>query len=65
MDAPSGLRACSRCAWAWHPAEFPGPDGGKTAHYMLRGVATIGEKGPWSASMPAMRLAMAPGKEKK
>ena len=27
-------------------ADFPGEDGGKTAHYMLRWVATSGEKGP-------------------
>ncbi|HUU97783.1 MAG TPA: hypothetical protein VM487_18765 [Phycisphaerae bacterium] len=27
-------------------ADFPGEDGGKTAHYMLRWVATTGEKGP-------------------
>ena len=27
-------------------AEFTGPDGGKTAHYMLRWLSTRGEAGP-------------------
>lgn len=30
-------------------------DGGKTAHYMLRWVATAGEKGPWSSAGSAVR----------
>jgi len=34
-------------------ADFPGEDGGKTAHYMLRWVATTGEKGPWSETASA------------
>ncbi|MFH1748501.1 MAG: hypothetical protein ABIG44_15815 [Planctomycetota bacterium] len=29
-------------------ADYPGEGAGKTAHYMLRWVATTGEKGPWS-----------------
>lgn len=28
--------------------DYFGEDGGKTAHYMLRWVATTGEKSPWS-----------------
>ncbi len=28
--------------------DYPGQDGGKTAHYMLRWVATTGEKGLWN-----------------
>ena len=34
-------------------ADYPGEDGGKTAHYMLRWVATTGEKGPWSETSSA------------
>ena len=33
--------------------DYPGEDGGKTAHYMLRRVATTGEKGPWSETARA------------
>ena len=29
-------------------AEFTGPDGRQTAHYMLRRLSTRGEAGPWS-----------------
>ncbi len=32
-----------------------GEDGGKTVHYMLRGVATTGEEGPWS-EMPSATI---------
>ena len=32
---------------------YPGADGGKTAHYMLRWVNTNGEKGPWSETASA------------
>ena len=32
---------------------FPGADGGKTAHYMLRWVNSVGEKGPWSETVSA------------
>jgi hypothetical protein len=28
--------------------EYPGSEGGKQAHYMLRWVNTRGETGPWS-----------------
>ena len=34
-------------------AEFPGPDGGKTAHYMVRWLSTRGEAGPWSETASA------------
>ena len=34
-------------------AEFTGPDGGKTAHYMLRWLSTRGETGPWSETASA------------
>ena len=34
-------------------ADYAGEDGGKTAHYMLRWVATTGEKGPWSETASA------------
>ena len=34
-------------------AEFTGPDGGKTAHYMLRWLSTRGEAGPWSETASA------------
>ena len=33
--------------------DYPGENGGKTAHYMLRCVATTGEKGPWSETASA------------
>jgi len=33
--------------------DFPGPDGGKNAHYVLRWVNTTGEKGPWSETATA------------
>ncbi len=34
-------------------AEFTGPDGGKTAHYMLRWLSTRGEAGPGSETASA------------
>ena len=34
-------------------AEFTGPDGGKTAHYMVRWLSTRGEAGPWSETASA------------
>ncbi len=33
--------------------EFTGPDGGKTAHYMVRWLSTRGEAGPWSETASA------------
>ncbi len=33
--------------------DYPGEDGGKTAHYMLRWVATTGERGSWSETASA------------
>ncbi len=50
---PSELRFLSIDTRTPHTAEFPGTDGGKTAHYMLRWVATTGEKGPWSETASA------------
>ncbi len=35
------------------PYPGSGEDGGKTAHYMLRWVATTGEKGPWRETASA------------
>ena len=52
-DGPSELRFLSVATRTPHVAEFPGPDGGKTAHYMLRWIATTGEKGPWSETASA------------
>ena len=34
-------------------AEFTGPEGGQTAHYMLRWLSTRGEAGPWSETASA------------
>ena len=34
-------------------AEFTGPDGGKTAHYMVRWLSTRGDAGPWSETASA------------
>jgi len=34
-------------------AEYPGTDGGKIAHYVLRWVNTRGEKEPWSETVSA------------
>ena len=34
-------------------AEFTGPDGGKTAHYMVRWLSTRSEAGPWSETASA------------
>ena len=34
-------------------ANFTGPDGGQTAHYMLRWLSTRGEAGPWSETASA------------
>lgn len=36
-----------------YTADYAGADGGKTAHYMLRWVSTIGDKGPWSETASA------------
>ena len=50
---PSALRFLSMDTRTPHTAEFSGEDGGHTAHYMLRWVATTGEKGPWSETASA------------
>ncbi len=34
-------------------SEYPGGDGGKMAHYMLRWINTRGETGPWSETVSA------------
>ena len=52
-SGPSELTFLSLATRTPHVAEFPGPDGGKTAHYMLRWIATTGEKGPWSETASA------------
>ncbi len=52
-SGPSELRFLSLATRTPHVAEFPGPDGGKTAHYMLRWIATTGEKGSWSETASA------------
>jgi hypothetical protein len=33
--------------------DYPGEDGGRTAHYTFRCVATTGEKGPWNEQVSA------------
>ena len=33
--------------------DYPGSEGGKQAHYMLRWVNTRGETGPWSETATA------------
>ena len=50
---PSELTFLSLDTRTPYVADFPGEDGGKTAHYMLRWVATTGEKGPWSETASA------------
>ncbi|HNQ22639.1 MAG TPA: hypothetical protein PKK06_06045 [Phycisphaerae bacterium] len=48
---PSFLSVDTRTPYA---ADYPGEDAGKTAHYMLRWIATTGEKGLWSETASAM-----------
>jgi len=36
-----------------YKVDYPGEDGGKTAHYMLRRVATTGKHGPWNETASA------------
>jgi len=50
---PSELSFLSVDTRTPYVADFPGEAGGKTAHYMLRWVATTGEKGPWSETASA------------
>ncbi|MCH7870693.1 MAG: hypothetical protein IID33_03235 [Planctomycetes bacterium] len=52
-SGPSELTFLSLATRTPHVAEFPGEHGGKTAHYMLRWIATTGEKGPWSETASA------------
>jgi len=54
--APAGAEGLSFVALdtaSPYIAEYDGPQGGKTAHYMLRWVKTSGEKGPWSETISA------------
>jgi hypothetical protein len=48
-----GLSFLSLDSSSPYVAEYDGKEGGKTAHYMLRWVATVGVKGPWSETVSA------------
>ena len=50
---PSELKYLSMDTRSPYVAKFPGSDGGKTAHYMLRWMSTTGDKGPWSETASA------------
>ncbi len=50
---PSELRFLSVDTRTPYVVDYPGEDGDKTAHYMLRWVATTGEKGPRSETASA------------
>ena len=50
---PSQLSFLSVDTRTPYVANYPGEDGGQTAHYMLRWVGTTGEKGPWSETASA------------
>ena len=50
---PSKLSFLSGDTRTPYVADYPGECGGKTAHYMLRWVATTGERGPWSETASA------------
>ena len=50
---PSELTYLSMDTRSPYVARFPGADGGKTAHYMLRWMSTTGDKGPWSETASA------------
>ncbi|MCK4341889.1 MAG: hypothetical protein KAY37_09230 [Phycisphaerae bacterium] len=50
---PSELSFLSVDTRTPYVVDCPGEGGGKTAHYMLRWVATTGEKGPWSETASA------------
>ncbi len=52
-DGASELRFLSVDTRTPYVADYPGEDGGNTAHYMLRWVATTGKKGPWSETASA------------
>ena len=45
---PSELSFLSADTRTPYLVDYPGEDGGKTSHHVLRWVATTGEKGPWS-----------------
>ena len=50
---PSELSFLSVDTRTPYVADYPGKDGGETAHYMLRWVSTGGAKGPWSETASA------------
>jgi hypothetical protein len=53
---PTGQRELSSAAVDTrtpYVVDYPGEDGGKRTHYMLRWVSTTGEKGPWSETASA------------
>ena len=50
---PSDLSFLSVDTLTPYVLDFPGEDGGKTAHCMLRWVATPSEQGPWSGAVSA------------
>ncbi|MHC4067634.1 MAG: hypothetical protein ACYSUI_24455, partial [Planctomycetota bacterium] len=50
---PSELSFLSVDARTPYVADFPGEDGGNAAHYMLRSVATTGEKASRSETASA------------
>ena len=50
---PSELTFLANDRRAPYVAAFSGADANKTAHYMLRGVAAIGQEGPWSETASA------------
>lgn len=50
---PSDLRFLMLATRTPAITEFTGPDGGKTAHYMLRWLSTRGDAGPWSETASA------------
>lgn len=52
-SGPSDLRFLMLSTRTPAITEFTGPDGGKTAHYMLRWLSTRGEAGPWSETASA------------
>ena len=52
-SGPSDLRFLMLSTRTPAITEFTGPEGGKTAHYMLRWLSTRGEAGPWSETASA------------
>ncbi len=50
---PSELNFLSVDTRTPYVVDYPGEDSGTTGHYMLRWVATTGEKGPWGETASA------------